>query len=210
MKRFLIGTALAVPLGLWLWGTVIGPALAQCPGVNCTTPVAISIPVDGIRNTYGAAARAFVPAAAATDVATLCGTSAKTIRVTAVTFSGRATTEVNGDVTIVKRSAANSGGTSASLTAVPYSNAFGAAVAAAASYTANPTLGTSVGSLSTRQYYFGNLTSARGAPDIVWTFGDRPASAVILRSSGQCLTVNLNQATYSGGLVNVSFEWTEE
>lgn len=185
-------------------------ALAQCPGINCVFNQVIAIPVDGIRNTYGSTRQAFAPASSATDIAQLCGSSSKLIRVTKITFGGRATAVTSGDLILVKRSTANTGGTSTTPTKVPYDASAGAAAATFTAYTANPTLGTSLGSVLSQQFTLANLTTGLGNSDIVWTFGDRPATALILRAATQCVSLSLGQATYSGGLVDVSFEWTEE
>lgn len=185
-------------------------ALAQCPGINCVFNQVIAIPVDGIRNTYGSTAQALVPASTATDIAQLCGSSTKLVRVTKITFGGRATAVTSGDLILVKRSTANTGGTSTTPTKVPYDASAGAAAATFTAYTANPTLGTSVGSIISSQFTLANLTTGIGNSDVVWTFGDRPATALILRAAAQCVSLSLGQVTYSGGLVDVSFEWTEE
>jgi hypothetical protein len=93
---------------------------------------------------------------------------------------------------------------------VPYDATNAASTSLFSIYTANPTLGTSLGSIKSQQYTFANLTTGVGGPGLVWTFGDRPATALILRNATQCVAVSLGSVTYSGGLIDISFEWTEE
>lgn len=205
-KTALLAGGLLSVLGL----VILGPALAQCPGINCAFNQAISIPVDGIRNSYSASFLGLTPASSATDVAKICGSATRLVRVTKVEFSGRATTAVSADIILVKRSAVNTGGTAVSMTNIPYDSGFSAASAVAQVYSANPTVGAAVGDIGSRQYFLGNLTTTISQSPIVWLFGDRPSSAVILRGVAQCLTVNLDGVSYSGGVLDIGFEWTEE
>lgn len=201
----------ALPIAV---GILLAPlgynAFAQCPGINCSIQNVISIPVDGIRATYGSSVRALVVAAAATDIVHVCGSATKLTRITKITVGGRATNAASVDVSLVKRSAANSGGTATNPDKVPYDASVGAAAATISAYTANPTLGTAVGSIGTKQLFLGNLTTGQPGEAAVWTFGDRPATAVILRAAAQCLSVSWNNSTTSGNLVDVEVEWTEE
>lgn len=206
LRALLLIAACAAPLALF----GVSKVVAQCPGINCTFNQAIAIPVDGIRPTYGATTVGLVPASGASDIATICGSATRLVRVTQITFSGRATTAVQGPIVLVRRSAANTGGTSQSLTRVVYDTGNPSVTVQPLSYTANATLGTALGSISSRQYFFANLTTTAGNQPIIWRFGDRPASAIVLRGTAQCLSVSLNFTTYSGGLIDVGFEWTEE
>lgn len=162
--------------------------------------------IEGRKATYSCFA-SFTPVAG--DIAVLPGSASKTIRVTRVEVSlsttGTAALEA---VQLIKRSTADSAGTSAAMTAVAHDSNFAAASAAPLSYTAAPTLGTAVGTLRGVQFFDESATVA-GANTWLWTFGERPASAVVLRGIAQELCVNL------GGVVatqtaTVSFEWTEE
>ena len=66
-----------------------------------------------------AATALLASAATPTDIAILPGSASKTILVTKVIVSGTKTTAGLVDVLLIKRSTANSGGTSAAMTAVP-------------------------------------------------------------------------------------------
>lgn len=172
--------------------------------------IVLAVPSDGGKQTYSAAANSITTAATPTDVCTLTGSASKTIRVTSVQFNG-STSSGSGllsSVQLIKRSTANSAGTSASITAVPHDSASAAATATALSYTANPTLGTTVGNIrATRISY---QSAAGNAPILTWEFGNRPTQAVVLRGTSQVLAVNLNSVTVTGGSISCSFEWSEE
>jgi hypothetical protein len=166
-------------------------------------------PTDGAKPTYSASVTV-APAATATDVVTLAGSATTTIRITLVRISGISTTAITTPVLLIKRSAANTGGTSAALTRVPHDSNSAAATAAGLSYTVNPTaLGAAVGTVRQDRLSFA-VTGSTAQDPIVWDFGDRPAQAIVLRGTTQILAINLNGVTITGGSISVDIEWTEE
>lgn len=147
-------------------------------------------------------------AAAATDVAVLTGSASKTVYVTKVIISGIQTTAGLNEVLLVKRSTADTGGTSTAGTAVPHDSADAAATATLAAYTANPTaLGTSVGTLRRNYQPIGGATSVVN-PVVTYELGDK-GKPIVLRGIAQQLAVNLNGATLTGGTFDVTYEWFE-
>lgn len=170
-----------------------------------------SIPLDGAKQSFSASATAVTAAATPTDVFTLTGSGTKTIRITRVELSGTETLSASKNVLLIKRSAANTGGTSATLTAVPYDSANSAATATARSYTANPTgLGATVGAIRSLVFDLPAPGGATGTSSIVWDFGSRPAQAVVLRGAAEVLAINLNGVTSAGNSLSFSIEWSEE
>jgi hypothetical protein len=166
-------------------------------------------PTDGAKPTYSASVTV-APAATATDVVTLAGSATTTIRITLVRISGISTTAITTQVLLIKRSAANTGGTSAALTRVPHDSNSAAATAAGLSYTVNPTaLGAAVGTVRQDRLSFA-VTGSVAQDPLVWDFGDRPAQAIVLRGTTQILAINLNGVTITGGSISVDIEWTEE
>lgn len=156
--------------------------------------------------TYSAAANITV-AASATDIAILPGSASTTVFVTKVIVSGIQTTGSQVNVQLIKRSTANSGGTSAAMTAIPHDSADSAAISAPLSYTANPTPGTSVGAV--RQSYVPiGISTAQPNESAVFEFGDK-GRPIVLNGVAQGLAVNLNGVTLVGGTINVTFEWFE-
>jgi hypothetical protein len=156
--------------------------------------------------TYSASANITV-AAAATDIAILPGSATTTVFVTKIIISGIQTTAGEVDLQIIKRSTANTGGTSAAMTAVPHDSADSAAIAAPLSYTANPTPGTTVGTVR-RVYIPVNLATTQVYSVTVIEFGDK-GKPITLNGVAQGLAVNLGGATLAGGTVSVVYEWFE-
>lgn len=157
--------------------------------------------------TYSAAISGLVPVASATDVFTITGSPTATVRVTRCEVSGTATA-ISVSAQWVKRSTANSGGSPASVPAVPHDSSDPAATATVLSYTANPVgLGTLVGLLRAVR---AALPGAGTLGAIVsLAFGDRPAKPIVLRGVNEVLALNLAGATIAGGNLNISVEWTE-
>lgn len=156
--------------------------------------------------TYSAIANITV-AASATDIAILPGSASTTVFVTKVIVSGVQTTGSQANVLLIKRSTANSGGTSAAMTAIPHDSGDSAAIAAPLSYTANPTPGTAVGTV--RQAYVPvNAATAQTTGITVFDFGDR-GKPITLNGVAQGVAVNLNGATLVAGAISVTFEWFE-
>jgi hypothetical protein len=166
-------------------------------------------PVDGYKSSYSATHNNYTPGS--TDIFTITGSATKTIRVLRVEVSFTQSIYSENDVLLIKRSTANSGGTSAAITAVPHDSSDAAATAIVLAYTANPTLGSTVGTIRAAKV-FGQATSEpyAGSSIVSWTFGDRPSQAIVLRGTTQVLAVNLNSTSITGGNFDISVEWTEE
>src|SRR5262249_30008918 len=153
-------------------------------------------------------ASTFTPAAG--DIAVLPGSATKTIIVwrIEVTLSTSGTAGID-TVQLVKRSTADSAGTSTAMVAVPHDSNFAAATAAPLLYTAAPTVGTAVGTMRCTQF---NDASAAlpGANTWIWDFGTRGGSSPIrLRGTAQQICVNL-PAVIATQTAAVSFEWSED
>ena len=166
--------------------------------------------VTAENKTYSASAVGLVPPAAATDVFTITGSAGKTIKILRVELSGTTTagSGLSVNASLVKRSTANSGGTSVATAITPHDSANSAATATVLQYTANPTLGTSVGSPRSKRYSM--ATAGSLVADAIWDFRTRPSQAVVLRGTGQVLAINLGGATITGPLIHCNIEWTEE
>jgi len=165
----------------------------------------------GPRATYDAASSAFTPGATPTDVFTLTGSGTKTIRVTRIRVSGIQTTTGNNAFFLIKRSSANTGGTSASVTAVPRDSTNAAATGTVLQYTANPTLGGTIGSVRCSRLFTPAAAAVAASDTIIWDFDDFQTGPVILRGTGQVLAVNFNGAALPAGLsLLCSITWTEE
>lgn len=114
------------------------------------------------------------------------------------------------DFLLIKRSTANSAGTSSTPAVVPLDSTNAAGTAVVKAYTANPTLGSAVGTIVSRK---ATVTTAAGAiPEVplVIQFGQGQAQEIVLRGVAQMLCLNLNGATMTGGSLNIDILWTEE
>lgn len=164
--------------------------------------------------TYNAwTASAVTPPATPSDVFSITGSASKTLKIYRMSISTlQATAGVN-NWFILKRSTANTGGTSAAVTAVPNDSNDAAASGTVLQYTANPTVGSLVGTVWSGRInspaagtagVAGNLVTQ---VDFVSLFG-RP---IILRGTGQVLVWNFAGAalpTTMTFLAGVS--WSEE
>lgn len=196
-------------------------------GVRRTTPVApqtsasgdyseIAVNAQGAVTTapFGQVQRTFravanvAAAVTATDIAILPGNATTTVYVTNVTISGIQTTAGLVDTLLVKRSVANSGGTSAAITAVPLDATDTAAVSLPLSYTANPTPGAAVGTIDRAYVNAGPLATAVTPVTYSFDFG-RYGKPVVLSGTAQGLAVNLNGVTVTGGTFTIVYEWIE-
>lgn len=186
---------------------------AACQMDKSANIIVTNIPVDGTKTTYSAAVSGFNPAGTATDVFVIKGSATKTVRILHISLSG--TTTSGGGITVnvgvIKRSVADTAGTSTTMTNVPNDSADGAATAVVQAYTANPTLGATVGNVRTARVAFpaAGLFASSGM-ESGFDFGMGPEKAVVLRGTAEQLAINLGGTTITGGILSAYVEWTEE
>jgi len=144
-------------------------------------------------------------ASSTTDVAVLPGAAGVKIIVTRVVLTCIQTTAGVLNVELAKRSAADTGGTSAVMTAVPDYSSYAVAQSAPLSYTGTgPSVGAVVGDLDNQQ--IGCDAAATVGPNDVYVF--RPLKPVLLNGTGEQVALNLGGAV-TGGTITVTFEWEE-
>ncbi len=156
--------------------------------------------------TYSASANITV-AAAATDIVAFFGNATTTVQITKIRITGIQTTTGMVDFILVRRSTANSGGTSSNFSLAQHETTDAANSSTPIAYTANPTPGTSLGNI--RRWY--QAISASATPEFseyTLEFGEN-GKPIILSGTAQGLCLNLNGATITGGVINVSIEWIE-
>lgn len=163
------------------------------------------------RATFGATISAIVPPATPTDLLTIRGAAGEVVRIKSIVIAGTATSATNIIVDMIRRSAANTGGTTVPITGRSHDLADGAANATVAYYTANASgLGTAVGTLHSARL---NLApAANGSIDrIQWQFTWVNDKAIVLRGATDILAINLRGAAWpAGGALDIDLEWTEE
>jgi hypothetical protein len=197
-------TALAAAFAL----SPLTPAFAVGPG----STVAI---YDEALPTYAASVNALAPASAATDFLTITGSATKTVRVRSVVCSGTSTSAGSLEVSIVKRSALDTGGTSTTLTPVSRSTSDPAATAVVTAYTANPSaLGTSLGIVDTG--LLGTIAPASvsaAPPGVAFLYNYAPTDRrkpPTLVGATQLLAINANAGTFTtGAALACTVTWTE-
>jgi len=180
-----------------------------------TLPISINQIGGGIigGTTYSATATGFTCAAAATDIFRLVGSATKTIRIIAIEVTATTTAGSGFSVncTVIKRSTANTGGTEVASTLVPHDSTSAAATATVNHYTANPTLGTTVGAVQSTRFTATNA-SAAGSPQgyASWKFGGLNGQAIVLRGVAEQVSINFGGVTITGPIVSCSTSWTED
>jgi hypothetical protein len=173
-----------------------------------------SVPSDGTKATYCASITGLASAASATDIFTITGSATKVVRVNRIRVSATQNTVGYTDILLVKRSTANTVGTSTAPTIVSNDSNNPAGTAVVRAYTANPTLGTAVGTMRSNKILINtpvpsNAQTAGTQWPVDWTFGELGQS-IVLRGVAQVLAVNLNGVTLAGSSFDIAIEFTEE
>jgi hypothetical protein len=173
----------------------------------CDTAGELFVNTESRRKTYSTSATF---TAATGVIAVLPGNATTTVRVYRVEISIETTgTSAIETISLIKTSAAPTGGTSASMTIVPHDSGFAAANSVPLQYSVAPTPGTPVGTI--RQVAVSDASAAAlpGANTWLWDWGMRPASAPVLRGTAQTLELNLS-GVVSTQTALVSIEWVED
>lgn len=172
---------------------------------------------SGPKATYRAAVTStFNAAAGAAVFFVIQGSSTKTVRVQRIRISGLALTAVAYvNVVAEKYSTAPSGGTPAALVLVPLdSNSAASTVSLCNVYTAAPTEGTLVGTITSVRVLMQAATpAAGGVPDIIdlefRNLGGE-TTGVVLRGTAQGLGLAFGTAPATAVTLSLEIEWTEE
>lgn len=207
--------------GSTLTGNVV-PLGAPADGANgaaqkvqpCNLDQANSLKVnpEGQKTTYSYAFQV-TPAASATDIAGIVGSATKLVKITKMRISGVANTAVVIDVLLIKRSAADTGGTSTNPGAVNHDSNDAAATATAYNYSANPSVGATGAKYGTFEEDKLTIGKSDGTtkPDVlVWDFAQRSEKALTLRGTADAVYLNLNGVQSAGEVLNVDITTTEE
>lgn len=164
---------------------------------------------DNKETAYCASTPVFTTAASATDIFNFKGSGTKTIYIRKIVWKqANIGTSGSFNVYLLKRSTANSGGTSSALTAVPLDSNFASATASGVYYTANPTTGTSLGGIAHVYLY-----SQAEVPGYAYTLFDstKGGAPIVLRGTSQSVSVNYNGVTDPlGTSAAVDIEWSEK
>ena len=169
--------------------------------------VPVTVLVDTTTHTYSAA-YVFSAATTPTDIFTINGSASKTIVIRHISVTGVQTTASDVLFNIIRRSTANTGGTSTTVTSTPVSSAFPAASAVVKAYTANPTLGTLVGLIQSDYVFLPDAASNKGG-DALGFHGFEGSPIAILNGTAEQLSINMNSVTVSGNVLACHIVWSE-
>lgn len=208
IKRSLVG------LGLLLAG--VGQAASQ---VNVVPQTGVTFGYVA-KSTYSAGFVGLVPAASTTDIVCIAGLTGKTISVQYVQMHGTAGTTLSVPATLIRRAARNTGGTAAGTTANPANTitkmdtSIATASATLISYTANPTITDSAGTiLAAKQLAVSLTTMATVGYPAEFDFRSAPSnlrSPLLLKATAEQVCVNLSATSIASGLLTGQIIWSEE
>jgi len=163
---------------------------------------------EGSKATYSVGVIAFTPVATPTDFFTLVGSATKIVRLLRISISGIATAAISVDVQLIKRTTANSGGTSAQPAIGQHDSNDSAPTAVVNTYSVNPTTGTGGGTFRAGKL---NLGATGAAGQLVWDFTTRNGKGLVLRGIAQAYVLNWGGAAVpSGTLLDIDCEFSEE
>lgn len=168
-----------------------------------------SISTEGGKATYSASNQQTI-AASGTNFAILVGSGTKTVRLRKIVIQPSATAAALQLIAVEKQSADDSGGTSTNPTKVPYDSANAAATAVVRSYSANPTVGTQVGSIGGGRYFCNAAASPISPATYEINYGGINEQSVVLRGTSEAVALWCAGSIASGLIVNFTFVWTEE
>lgn len=176
-----------------------GYSTPGAPGVQ-------AVATESLKATYSYATASITPAATPTELFNISGAAGKVIRIKKIAMDLSSTVSGKINVALIKRSSAASGGTSASGTVNKFDSADVTASASILSFTANPTVGTTV---SIAEVFA--LPSGAAPVAVVRDYSTRNDESMVLRA-GEYLGINgLGSALPNADArINCTIEWTEE
>ncbi len=176
-------------------------------GTQLDTTTALPAAPASTFGQFAAASLPFTPGATPQDVFAITGSATKTIRVVSMGIASLQTTAGINTWSIVKRSTANTGGTSAAVAAVSTSSLYPAATATVLQYTGNPVAGTLLGRPWVGRVVSPTVATATAAPLIERVQWDTPIELI---GTGHVLAWNFNGVALPAGLSVTPFVlWTE-
>ena len=186
-------------------------ALLLIAGMVYGSPAEISAPNKAA---YSASTAQFTPYATATDVCTLTAGTGSTSQfstyVYRVSVWGTQTTAGLNSWFLIKRSAADTGGTSSAITIVPHDSHLQPAQASVLKITALPTPGTSLGTVRGMALEAGGAASVVNQSGFDFLFGPLTGLSPVILHAGETLALNFGGAAIPSGMtISCEFSWTE-
>lgn len=161
---------------------------------------------------FFAAISSLAVAASATDFFTITGAQGKRVTINRISFSGIATSATAIPLMLIKRSTANTGGTSTPVPGVNADSSMNMQPAASVlAYTANPgALGTAVGNVNAARVILSTASASVGSAPVEFNFERMYHKPVILNNASEVLALNYSGTTAAGNAVDIMIAWTEE
>ncbi len=213
MKRFVTLVAMMILAAPTLAAAQVTEPLPNVrSGDRQTTYRTMPVQVQAAQPTYVASGVANAAYATPTDTVCLKGAAGKLIRVNSFVIQMNATAATIVTWYLVKRSALNTGGTSTAPAGIPTDSASAAATGTIALYSAAPTTGTSLGSVSFVQGITGASTTSVGATfNLVSERSSTEFSQpIVLRNAAEEVCANFAGVAWpAGGTYNWSIRWSE-
>ena len=178
---------------------------------NALSPSYASPPVQ--RPTFAASVVGLaVPQTGVMDAVCISGSATRIVRIKRITVSGIDATAQAVGVSLVKRTTANTGGTSTSPTPGALDSTSAAPTASLKAYTVAPTPGTLAATLRSQVIALNTANVAAVSP-VSWDYSMSPESLsqeIVLRSASESACINFPAAfTTAGPTLNVDVTWTE-
>lgn len=175
--------------------------------LNCGTdgPLWVNA-LPAMRPASYAASATVSSVASATDIAVMPGNATNTVLLTKIRVSCTQTTAGVITLNIIKRTTADTAGTSSAMTVVPDDSNYAAGSSAPLTYTANPTVNSTVGNVDTVKV--GCMATGTTSPNDIYIL-NRLQKPLVLRGTAQQIAVNLGGTTITGGSFTITFEWIE-
>lgn len=175
-----------------------------------TQAISGTISTSENKATYSANIINLTAQAVASDIFTITGSATKIVKIHKITVTAVRTAGGAINMTFLKRSTANTGGTSTIVTSVSHNSTNAAATAVIRAYTANPTTGALVGSFHSYFYFIGTtgLNSANVIYD--YDFDVQNGQPITLIGTNEVFAVNLGNQTVAGNFFDITIVFTEE
>lgn len=174
--------------------------IAFCPAAFAGSYGEVQL-APSYKTTYTISTTAFTPPATPTDIFAIYGSASKTVRILRITCNSTNSAGASSfPIFVLRRSTANTGGTATTITPQPLDTTFAAATCTAKSYTANPTTGTLVGTITANTLQTAQDTAnvVNSEPFVLFD-AHRYGGAMVLRGTSQGCVVSLNGVTPVNG-----------
>jgi hypothetical protein len=204
-------TVMHPPVGIVSISNTVSNNIAQVNGSTVGQTNGLpAMPVVQTKATYMACSSVYAIPATPTDMVVFTGSGSKKVKVLRVRLNCYQTTAAVEQFFLNKHSAADSGGTFFSETAIPLDSNDASATATLVHYSANPTGITSLGAIT--QPKLGVQTSATNFPAWTTLFDcNQFGKPIVLNSASEQVALNFNGAALPSGMqVQLEVLWTEE